>query len=96
MRILETGNEFRQCPPQFADVFGGLGQIVRKLDFRVAQLAQLVDGQLEAVLILVDQAFDLYEIFLLKSVERIIHVVPHLCFQMAAAVPQRERQVRLA
>src|SRR5579864_8327984 len=40
MRILKSGDEGGQDLPELADVFGGLGQIVGKFDFRIAQLAQ--------------------------------------------------------
>jgi len=58
MMILERCDEVCQSLPKFIDVASGLGKIVGEFDFGFAQLAQLVDGELEAVLVFVDQAFD--------------------------------------
>ena len=55
-----------------------------------------MDGELEAVLVLVEQAFDLEKVVLFEGVDGILDVVPHLGFDLAAAVAQSERQVRLA
>ena len=96
MRILEGRDEGRQGLPEFVDVLGGLGKVVGEIDFGFAQLAQLVDGELKAVLIFVDQAFDLEEVVLLEGVEDFLDVVPHFGFELAAAVAERESQVRLA
>ena len=77
------------------NVFGGLGKVIREVDFRFAQLAQLVDCELKAVLVLVDEALDLEEVILLERVEDLFDVVPHFGFELAAAVPESERQVGL-
>src|SRR5215469_10180200 len=52
--------------------------------------------ELESLLVLVDQSFDFEEIVLLKGVENLVDVVPHLGFQLPASVAQRQRQVGLA
>ena len=52
--------------------------------------------ELKAVLVLVDQAFDLEEVILLEGVEDLFNVVPHLGFDLAAAIAESERQIRLA
>ena len=75
---------------------GGLGKVVGEVDFGFAQLAQLVDGELKAVLVLVDEAFDLKEIVLLEGVEDFFDVIPHFGFELAAAVAESEREVGLA
>src|ERR1051325_3201078 len=62
MRILKSGDEVGEGLPELTDVFGGLGEVVGKFDFRVAQLAQLMDGELEALLVPIDEAFDFQEI----------------------------------
>ena len=54
-----------------------------------------MDGELEAVLVLVDQALDLDEVVLLEGVDGVLDVVPHLGFDVAAAIAQGEGQVRL-
>ena len=74
----------------------GLGQVVGEIDFRFPHAPQLVDGELKAVLVLIDQALDFDEVVLLKGVDGIFDVVPHLGFEMAAAVAQGEGQIRLA
>ena len=51
---------------------------------------------LEAVLVFVDQALDLEEVILLEGVENFFDVVPHLGFDLAAAVAEGERQIGLA
>ncbi len=82
--------------PELVDVLGGLGKIVGEVDLGFTQLAQLVDGELKAVLVLVDETFDLEEVILLEGVENFFDVVPHFGFELAAAVAEREREVRLA
>src|ERR1700683_1197746 len=96
MAILERGDKVRKSLPELVDVFGGLGKVVGEVDFGFAQFAQLVDRELKAVLILVDEAFDLEEVILLESFENFVDVVPHFGFELAAAVAEGERQVTLA
>ena len=95
MRILESRDESGQSLPEFVDVFRGLGKVIGEVDFRFAQLAQLVDGELEAVLVLVDEAFDLEEVVLLEGLEDFLDVVPHFGFELAAAVAESECEVGL-
>src|ERR1700687_836659 len=95
MRILEGGDEGRQGLPEFVNVLRGLREIVGEVDLRFTQLAQFVDGELEAVLVFVDEAFDLEEIILLEGFEDFFDVVPHFGFELAAAIAERESEVRL-
>ena len=55
-----------------------------------------MDGELEAVLVLVDQAFDLDEVILLEAVDGVLDVVPHLGFDVAAAIAEGQSQIGLA
>ena len=55
-----------------------------------------MDGKLKAVLVLVDQAFDFEEVVLLEGIEHFFHVVPHLGFELAAAVAEGQGEIRLA
>ena len=96
MRILKRRDEAGQSLPEFVDVFGGLGKVVGEIDFGFAQLAQLVDSELKAILVFVDEAFDLEEVILLEGVENFFDVVPHFGFELAAAVAESEREVGLA
>src|SRR5579863_7641319 len=96
MRILERSYESSQSLPKFADVFGGLGKKVRIIDLRITQPAQLVNGDLEAVLVLVEKAFDLEEIILLEGVEGVLNVVPHFGFDLPSAVAQGESEIRFS
>src|SRR5271165_6769868 len=96
MRVLESGDVVRESPPEFVNVLGGLGKVVGEVDFGFAQLAQLVDGELEAVFVFVDEALDLEEVILLEGVEDFFDVVPHFGFELAAAIAESEGQVRLA
>ena len=96
VRILKGGDESGQRLPELVDVLCGLWKVVRKFDFRFAQLAQLVDRELKPVLVFVDQAFDFEKIVLLEGVEDFFDVVPHLGFELTAAVAEREGEVRLA
>src|SRR5208337_5139075 len=94
MRILDRGDEVAQGLPELVNVFGGLGKIVGEVNLGFTQLAQLVDGELEAVLVLVDQTLDFEEVILLESLEDLLDVVPHFGFDLAAAVPESEGEVR--
>src|SRR5215470_1786988 len=60
--IAKRSDEAGKSSPELVDILRGLGKIVGEVDFGFAQLAQLVDRELVAVLILVDQALDLEEI----------------------------------
>ena len=82
-----------QSSPIFLVVFG---KIVGKVDFRIAQPAQLVDRELEAVFVFVNQPFDLEKVVLLEGVDEFLDVVPHLGFDLAAAIAQSQRQIRLS
>ena len=93
---LKAGNKPRQCLPKLTDIFRGLGKVVAEINFRVSQLADFVDRNLKTVVVLVDQAFDLDEVFLLKGADGIFDVVPHLGFDVAGTVAERERQVGIA
>ena len=55
-----------------------------------------MNGDLEAVLIFVEQAFDFYEIVLLEGVDCVLDVVPHLGVELAGAITQNKRQIRLS
>ena len=95
MRILERSHKLSQRPPQFADIFGGFGQVVGEIDLCFFHPTELVDRQLEAVLILVNQPFDFEEVVLLEDGDEVVDVVPHLRFDLPGAVGQEQRQVRL-
>src|ERR1700693_57179 len=89
MEVLERTDKIRQVLPEFVDISGSFRKIVGEFNFGIAQLTQLMDGELKAVLILVDQDFNLQEIVLLYTREHFFHVVPHLVFQLSAAVAER-------
>ncbi len=55
-----------------------------------------MNGELKAILVLVDQPFDLEEVVLLEDADEILDVVPHLGFDLSAAIAQNQRQVRLS
>ena len=96
MGIAKGSDESRQGLPQLADILGGLGQVIGEVDLGVAQAAQLVNRDLEAVLVFVEQAFDLEEVVLLEGVDRVLDVIPHLGFDLAGAITQDQRQIRLS
>ena len=94
--VLETGNVVAECAPEWLDIFGGLGKIVGVVDLRVFQPAHLVDSELPAPVILVDNALHFDEVVLLEGGECILHVVPHVALQLPAAVGKDDRQVEFA
>ena len=56
-----------------------------------------MDGNLEAVLIFVEQTFDLDEVILLEGVvDRILDVIPHFGFELTGPITQDQRQIRFA
>ena len=57
---------------------------------------QLVNGELRAVLINLDQALHPHEVVAIEGVHHLGDVVPHLGVDVAGAVAQDQRQVRLA
>ena len=96
MWILECVNEASQRLPQLVDVLRRLRQIVGELDFRLTELANFMDGQLEVVFVAVDQPFNLDVIVLLEGIKRLGDVVPHLGLDLAGAVGERQCQVWIA
>ena len=96
MRILKRLYKRCKRSPQLVDVFRSLWEVIRKINFRIAHLAQLVDGELKTVLVLVEQAFGLDEVVLLEYVDRVFDVIPHLGFELAAAIAEHERKIRLS
>ena len=96
VRILERGHKLRQRSPEFADVFGGLGQVVGEVDIALVHAPQLVNRELKTILVLVDEALDLEKVVLLEDGDEFVDVVPHLGFDLAAAIRQDQGQIRLA
>ena len=94
--IAKSSDESRQRLPQFADVFGGLRQIIGEVNFRIAQAAKFVDGDLKAVLIFVEQPFDFEEVVLLEGIDCVLDVIPHFGVELAGAVTENERQIWLS
>ena len=92
----ESRHEAGQSLPEFVDIFCGLRQVIGKFDFRFAQLAELVDGELKTVLVFVDEALDLEEIVLLEGFEDFLDVVPHFGFELSGAVAESQSQIRLS
>src|ERR1700720_2657262 len=86
MRVLERRDEVSEGLPKVVDILCSLGKIVGEFDLRLAELTYLVDGELKAVLIFVDQTLDFEEIVLLEGIEHFFDVVPHLGFELSAAV----------
>jgi len=93
---LERGHKLRQRSPEFADVLGGLGQVVGEVDLSFFHAAQLVNGELKTILILIDEPLDLEKVVLLEGEDEFFDVVPHFGFDLARAICQGQRQVRLA
>src|SRR5580698_1266919 len=96
MGIAKGSNESRQGLPQLADILGRFGQVIGEIDLGVAQATQFVNRDLEAVLVFVEQAFDLEEVVLLEGVDRVLDVIPHLGFDLTGSITQDERQIGLS
>src|SRR6266700_1241622 len=93
MGITHALHKFTQSSPEHIYVFGSAGQVVAKVDFGFLHGSHLVQGQMEAAVKLVDQAANFDEVVLLKAIDVVSDVVPHLCVEVTGAVRQRERQV---
>src|ERR1700681_1042420 len=96
VRILKGCDKLAQRSPEFADILGCLGQVVSEIDFGLCHAAEFVDGQLKSILVFVDQTLDLEEVVLLEAEDKLIDVVPHFGFELAAAISQDQGQIRLA
>src|SRR6266576_4844571 len=96
VRILQSADEIPQGLPQFVNVLGGFRKVVSEVDFAVAQSTDFVNRELKAILVLVEETFDLEEVVLFKSVECILDVVPHLGFDLSAAITQDKSEIRFA
>ena len=55
-----------------------------------------MNRDLEAILISVQQAFDLEEVVLLEGVECVFDVVPHFGFDLATTIGKSQREIGLA
>ena len=55
-----------------------------------------MDRVLKPIFVLVEQSLDLQKVVLLESVEGVLDVVPHLGFNLAAAVCKSKSQIRLS
>ena len=91
--VLETVNVIAEGLPELVDVLGRLREVVRIIDLRLAQLADLVDGHLPAAVVLVQDAFDLDEIVLVKAGDGVADVVPHVGLQLSGAVRKHEGEI---
>ena len=80
MGIVKTRNEISEGLPELIDIFCGLGKVVGVINLGIAKLTELVNGELETLFVLVDEAFDFEEIVLLKGFEDVVDVVPHFGF----------------
>ena len=96
MGIAKGATKVASVCHKLVDILGGLGKIIGEVDFGLAQAAQLVNRDLEAILVFVEQAFDLEEVILLEGVDGVLDVVPHLGFDLAAAVAESQREVGFA
>src|SRR4029077_5995899 len=67
VRVLKGADEVSQRAPELVNVLGGLGQVIGKIYFCVLHATQFVDGELEAIFVLVDEAFDLEKVILLED-----------------------------
>src|ERR1700722_2756713 len=96
VRILNRGHEFTQRPPEFDNVLGRLLQVVGEIDINFFHPPEFVDRELITILVLIDQSLDLEEVILIKHGDELVDVIPHLRFDLATAIRQNQRQIRLA
>ncbi len=89
-------HELAQRLPKLINVFFRLGQVVGKIHFVLFALAQLVNGQLKTVVVLVKQALHLDKVVLIENVDHFLHVVPDLGFYLPGSIRERHRDVQVA
>ena len=65
------------------------------MDYKAVDAAA-EDGDLETVLIFIEQAFDFEEVVLLEGVDCVLDVIPHFGVELAGAITENERQIRLS
>src|SRR5215470_490379 len=95
MLILKSRNEVCEGLPKFADVLVCFWKVIREIDFCIGQQTQLVNGDLVAILVLIQESLNLDEIILVEDVDCVFDVVPHLGFDVPTVIAQRERKIRL-
>src|SRR5215471_18195065 len=96
MLILKTSHKIDKRLPKLLDVLVGLRQVIRKINFRIAQATKLVHGELKAILIPVDESLHLDEIIGVKGIQNLFNVVPHLGLKLSGTVAEDKRKIRLA
>jgi hypothetical protein len=93
--VLHRGDKLAQRSPQLGDVLLRRRQEVGEIDLALFHLADLVDGELDAIVVAVDQAFDFDEVVLIERLDHVRDVVPHLGVELAGSVGKRELQIQL-
>jgi len=96
MGFLNRGDKFSESAPEFIDILWRLGKIVGEFNVCLVHLADLVNRELPALVVLVDQPFDFYDVVLFKGIKALLDVVPHFCLDGPGAIHQRQIQIRLA
>src|SRR6516164_8066409 len=94
--IVDRLYKLAESAPELVDVLWGLGEIVGVIDLPVGQLADLVDGELPAAIVLLDQAFNFDEVILIEGIEGVRNVVPHVRLEVSAAICQGDREIGIA
>src|SRR5437764_12256885 len=92
MLIVEASYVRPDCPPQLIDILVRRRQLIGVFNLRLFHSPHFVDSQLITAGILVDQPANLEEVVLLKGVDRVGNVVPHLGLDLAGAIAKRERK----
>ena len=90
------GDELAERLPEFIDILRCFGKVIGEVDLGGVHLADLVNRELPALVVLVDQSLDLDDVVLLEVIGALLDVVPHLGLDGSGAVHQGEVQIRLA
>src|ERR1017187_5703036 len=96
MGLRDGGDKFTERMPELIDILRCFGKVIGEVNLGLVHLADLVKGELPALVVFVDQSLDFDYVILFKAVGALLDVVPHLCLDGSGAVHQGEIQIGLA
>src|ERR1039458_8171033 len=96
VRIRDRRGEPAQFPPHLLGIARGGREVIGEIHLAVVQLVDGVQSQLRPVVEDLDQSLDLDEVVALEGLHDFGDVIPHFGVQLAGAVAELERQIRIA
>ena len=91
MRIADRGYRGVELAPHLFDIPTRMGEVFPQVDLRFISPPQPVDRDLRPLAVELHQPLHLDEVVAIEGLDDLRDAVPHLGFEMAAAVSENER-----